>query len=1149
MVSVIIPVYNKEKYLPTCLDSVLGQTLTDLEVICVDDGSTDRCPEILEKYAKKDSRVRVLHQQNQYAGVARNRGIEEAKGAYLYFLDADDFIDKDFLEHAYKRAKETDADLVLMDGDSFEDSDRSFHEHDTYLKTEMTNGHEVFSMEDISDHVFNISVGITGTRFVRREFVLKRNLRFSALHSTNDIYFCYMAVILAERISYITDKGYHYRIGITGNLQNLKDKNPQNSVMALEEIYYRLEQEGLLEKLEKPFAEFVLNALGYNVRTLYSHESTIALTRRVCEPDGCIYKLLAHPAERYPLRFRETYYRFANAPSILRFYEKYYTKQEVVTEEVIVNPDAGKDTAPAVSVIVPTYQCGQYIEQCIRSALDSTLKDIEVICVNDGSTDSTQEILERIARQDCRLRLFVQENSGQGAARNAAIRNARGEYLYYLDSDDVLNPKALEILVNRARKDKLDILSFDARAFEDEDFGNGTTEIRSSLFHKGQYEGTETGIDLFRKMCRNREYQSALCVHMDRRQYLFDNGIIFEGRILHEDTAYTFRAFAGAERAGHEPITAFYRRLRRNSAMMMVQTFDSVYGAFHAFLDISNEMEKLPDRYRDDENCARLLRLLDHIVRQRLTNLSEIDRRIVYAMKPEEQSLFFDMYEYCMREEKNYLFLQRKLNRLTGKPTSSNSVSKVPVTVQTAGANEKLPEEPIPGIRLLEIPEYELPRLIDPDTIWEELVKKSAEIADEKEQIRYVTDRLHDIENNVETFEQILAVQKKLCEPENRIAVILNRPGAAAVCGQYKDTFYRFSQSDKILKYHDKLYDRTTGNYKRIAGPEQTDAEPLVSVIIAANNCAEHLGRCLDSVLQDDSLKNIEVICVDDGSDDGTLDVMRDYAQKDDRIQVLSGKNLGLGDAKNAGLETARGRYVFFPDTNDCLIPGQLEKAVERAEEFSLDVLCVEGECDAEDDCKLPNRNHEYEDVYIGTELLIRMAAFGEYNSDAGCLVLRREFLNGERTPDGKTIRFTERVDQEGEAFAYETLLRAKRAGCARVKTHLHTIRNSSGTEKKVDFPYFYGYYVSYMRMREVLSGFPEEIRNNPRVLMPVNQVYTNVRMHYFELPEAERRMLFALRPVERVGFETLFELCAKKRKNYLFVQRKYEAEMKKREQ
>lgn len=110
--SVIIPVYNREKYLMKCMDSVLSQTFRDMEIICVDDGSTDRSGEILNEYVQKDSRIKVFHQDNRGVVSARNVGISKAEGKYIGFIDSDDWIDPQMFEQLYSRAEQSGADLV-----------------------------------------------------------------------------------------------------------------------------------------------------------------------------------------------------------------------------------------------------------------------------------------------------------------------------------------------------------------------------------------------------------------------------------------------------------------------------------------------------------------------------------------------------------------------------------------------------------------------------------------------------------------------------------------------------------------------------------------------------------------------------------------------------------------------------------------------------------------------------------------------------------------------------------------------------------------------------------------------------------------------------------------------------------------------------
>ena len=136
-VSVIIPCYNAEKYLDQCMYSVINQTLQDIEIICVDDGSTDKTLEILHQYEEKDQRIKVLCQQNKFAGVARNKGMDAAKGEYFAFLDADDYYELDGLEKAYEIAKTNDLDMLklssyLLDEQTGEITTNAHYSHEKF---------------------------------------------------------------------------------------------------------------------------------------------------------------------------------------------------------------------------------------------------------------------------------------------------------------------------------------------------------------------------------------------------------------------------------------------------------------------------------------------------------------------------------------------------------------------------------------------------------------------------------------------------------------------------------------------------------------------------------------------------------------------------------------------------------------------------------------------------------------------------------------------------------------------------------------------------------------------------------------------------------------------------------------------------------
>lgn len=114
-VSIIVPVYNVEKYLARCLDSIINQTLKSIEIICINDGSTDNSAEILDKYAQKDNRIKIITQKNAGLSAARNAGMKIVKGEYIGFVDSDDWVDNDYFEKLYNAAKNNDCDIAVSD--------------------------------------------------------------------------------------------------------------------------------------------------------------------------------------------------------------------------------------------------------------------------------------------------------------------------------------------------------------------------------------------------------------------------------------------------------------------------------------------------------------------------------------------------------------------------------------------------------------------------------------------------------------------------------------------------------------------------------------------------------------------------------------------------------------------------------------------------------------------------------------------------------------------------------------------------------------------------------------------------------------------------------------------------------------------------
>ena len=156
-VSVIIPVYNVEKYLRQNLQSVADQTLKEIEIICVDDGSTDSSFEIVQEFAAKDPRFVAVQQKNAGAGAARNNGLRRARGEYLSFLDSDDFFAPDMLETAYNKAQETKADFVVFNSDQYNEDEKKFKQVSWVVRYAELPPYQPFGRRAMTDNIFKFS--------------------------------------------------------------------------------------------------------------------------------------------------------------------------------------------------------------------------------------------------------------------------------------------------------------------------------------------------------------------------------------------------------------------------------------------------------------------------------------------------------------------------------------------------------------------------------------------------------------------------------------------------------------------------------------------------------------------------------------------------------------------------------------------------------------------------------------------------------------------------------------------------------------------------------------------------------------------------------------------------------------------------------
>lgn len=274
-VSVIIPVYNAGMYLEKCLESVMGQTLRDIEIICIDDGSTDKSWEILKSARRRDGRIRIARQKNMSAGAARNKGLEAASGEYLAFLDADDFFEYDMLARAYKRAKEKRADIVVYRSDQYDQKQGMFCENGGTVNERYLPGVSVFSHKDVRDDFFGCFAGWAWDKLFNREFVLKNGVFFQEQKSINDLYFVYSMLAKADRITVLQRVLAHKRVNNEGSISMVysESKTWPCFYFALLKLKRQLEEWGIYEELKRDYVNYALYFSLWNLNKFFATEN------------------------------------------------------------------------------------------------------------------------------------------------------------------------------------------------------------------------------------------------------------------------------------------------------------------------------------------------------------------------------------------------------------------------------------------------------------------------------------------------------------------------------------------------------------------------------------------------------------------------------------------------------------------------------------------------------------------------------------------------------------------------------------------------------------------------------------------------------------------------------------------------------------
>ena len=460
-VSVIIPVYNAKDFLHESINSVLNQTLKDIELICVNDGSTDNSLEILNEFAKKDSRVRVFDKENGGCGSARNIALDNASGDYIYFFDPDDFISEDAFEKLYNNALNNDSDLVIFKIARFEDVDNIDYSHPGFNLDELFGDVDFndfsFNYSDIKEHVLNTSFA-PWTKLYKSEMLNRYDdFRFPTDIAFDDTPFHVQSMLRAEKISFVPEFFYFYRFN--PNSVNNTSSNGMDIFRICDIV------EGFL-KDNNYYDEFVEEFKYFKIKQIFNYISSTGTEEYFRLAKDELLAIDIDDNNIIPEYLMKEYNMIINSDSFKEYDLRKNNKNSDDSDGKIKKALKSVD----VSVIIPVYNTEQYLEECLNSIVNQTLRNIEIICIDDGSTDNSLEILKKYEKTDSRFKIVSQKNSGQGSARNKGMSLASGKYIYFMDSDDFIELNTLKDTFEIAEKNNLDLVMFQLINY-DEDTG------------------------------------------------------------------------------------------------------------------------------------------------------------------------------------------------------------------------------------------------------------------------------------------------------------------------------------------------------------------------------------------------------------------------------------------------------------------------------------------------------------------------------------------------------------------------------------------------------------------------------------------------------------------------------------------------------
>ena len=925
-ISIITPVYNADLYLEECLNSLVNQTLQDIEIICVNDNSKDKSLKILENFSKKDKRIKIINfEQTCGQSRARNVALEQTSGKYIGFVDADDFVDPDMFEKMYKKAQ--NSDIVMCQAKVFDDKVKTYKD-DAYFALDCFDdkfAEKPFTHEDTKDFATEINVSVWN-KIYRAEFLKKSGVKFKEGFIYEDLPYFYEVYTQAKKVVLLKEFLYSYRINNQNSTMTRTDKNVQDRVDMISLSYDILKKQKYFEEIKSNVLNTIIHDLFYRcliIDSRYQKEYFFRMqkffrTLDTTDVDDTLIKSRYYPhfCEIKKRSYDEIVKYFFNQETLgaayvehaKKVFKRDFDRLETEKSEIAKNSEILKKSKSALD------KNWKDFEKEKQSQLDEISRRWSDFEKNKKSKLAELDKLQAKILQDEKNRYaeFEKQNNAKVADFDKQKEEIAQEWAK-IDSEREKRLVELDKLQDKILQDeKARWADFEQKSRQKEE----------------EISAQQAELDV--------EWKNLETEKVEQEKLISGEWKKFEAEKLEKKSELdkAWEAFKSADEKNKAKVSLAWKKFEEEISVKQAE----LDAAWEKYKKDSAEREKNLDEMQDKiltDEKERWSKFEEETSLKK-SELIEREKALTEEFEQKKQALkkFEDEHwEKINARQEELKKAEYELDKAWEKFKIDNLTREKELDGKQA---EILSDEKERWKKYeLQVADFERQKVEfakEKELALKEIDRQWSDFEKEKQLQLCEIDRQHKFEKlTIEKTKNYLS-NKYLSEiEEEKVKLAKNYAEEISASKEYFSDLMQ-----KQLKIQEENYRKTDIFKEKIK--EEIMQRPKVSIILPVYNVAPYLKQSLDSIISQ-TLTDIEIICVDDGSTDESGKILDEYKEKDARIKVIHKKNAGTGAARNDGLKIATGECIGFVDPDDWILPNMYERLYNILQDKELDIV------------------------------------------------------------------------------------------------------------------------------------------------------------------------------------------------------------------